>query len=198
MCLVKRPSDESSIVVHTTEGNQSTAIDHIFDVPFRECFNVEYVHNCNRASSLTIPSSNNKNVERKDYYTFSTFLSPAVIMDIFRQTDATVLQSGILKQQRMLWLITNDILEHLPHSHVTTDHEHETASWRCQVFTVRQLTKRKSVNVTVFMVPHETLLAIVPKKHCLNYVYCGPDEAMMHRNVVKMGKHGVNVIKFKP
>ena len=188
MCLVKRTPDESSIVVHTTEGNQSAAIDHIFDVPFREYFDVKYVHNCKRASPLTIHSSNNTEVGKKDYHTFSTILSPLTMMDIFRKTDATVLQSELLKQQGMLWLITNDILEHLPHNHITTVHENESASWKCQVFTVRTLNKRKSVNVTVFIVPHEVLIAIVPKKYCLDYVFFGPDAAMMHRDVFKIGK----------
>ena len=189
MCLLRR-TDAASIVVYSTEDIQSTVIDHIFDVPFIEYFNVKYVHNCKTASLLTMPSSNKIMVKRKDCVTFSTFLTSVMIMDICRQTDVTVLQSRQLKQQRMLWLITNGILEQSPYSHSVTENEYRNVSSKAPVFTVRTLNKTKSVNVTVFMVPHDVLSTILPKYRCLDYVYCGPDAVMLHRNVVKIGKHG--------
>ena len=187
MCLLRRP-DATSIVVYSTEDIQDTVIDQIFNVPFIEYFNVKYVHNCKRASLLTMPSSNKMMVTRKDCITFSTFLTPLMIVDILKQTDATVLQSRQLKQQRMLWLITNGILELSPRIHSVTDNDYKNASSKCIVFTVRALNKTKSVNVTVFMVPHDVLGAILPKYHCLDYIYCGPDAIMLHRTVIKIGK----------
>ena len=181
-------SDEASIVVHSTaEENQSIFIDHIFDVPFIEYFDVKYVHNCKRASLLTMSSSSNMTEERKDCLTFSTFLTPVMIMEILRQTDFTVLQSRQQKQQRKLWLITNGFLEHYTHS--GTDNEYKNASSKCPVFTVRTLNKTTSVNVTVFMVPHDVLGTILPKYHGLDYVYCGPDAVMLHRSVIIIGKN---------
>ena len=189
MCLLRR-TDAASIVVYSTEDVQCTAI---LDVPFIQYFNVKYVHNCKRASVLTMPSSGNM-VKRKDCLTFSTFLTPIMIMDILRQTDFTVLQSSQLKPQRMLWLITNGFLKNLPYNHSVTANEYKNDSSKCGMFTVRTLNKTKSVNVTVFMVPHDVLSAILPKYYCLDYVYCGPDAVMLHRQVIKIGKNQFGVL----
>ena len=188
MCLVKR-TDEASIVVYSTEEeNQSIFIDHIFAVPFIEYFDVKYVHNCKRASLLTMPSSSNMAVKTKDCLTFSTFHTPVLTTDILRQTDATILQNRQLKQQGMLCLITNGFLEHPPYNHSVPDNEYKNASSKCSLFTIRTLNETKSVNVTVFVVPHDVLGAIWPKYHSLNYVYCGPDAVMLHRSVNIIGK----------
>ena len=182
-------TDEATIVVQSTkEENQSILIDHIFAVPFIEYFDVKYVYNCKRASLLTMPSSSNMTEERKDCLTFSTFHTPVMIMDILRQTDFTVLQNRQLKQQGMLCLITNGFHEHPRYSHNITDNEHKNASSKCSLFTIRTLNKTKSVNVTVFVVPHDVLGAIWPKYHNLGYVYCGPDAVMLHRIVNIVGK----------
>ena len=195
---MKRTHEEASIIVHTTENNQSTAINHIFDIPFIEYYDVKYVHNCKRASTLVNPSFNNMTVERRPYHKFSTSLTPVMIMDMFRENDATIIQSRLLKQHRMLWLITNDIPKHSLYNQSITDcqNKNDTASWKCQIFSIRALNKRTSVSVTVFMVPHDALLTILPKKPCFDYVYCGPDKAMMHRDVIKIGKHGIHAFKF--
>ena len=171
--------------MHTTENNQSATLGHILDVPFVKCFNLRYVHNSSRATSLNMPSSNNNKMERIDYLAFSTFLTPAIMMDIFRQSDVTVLRSP--KQQRKLWFIKNDTLKH-PSDYQHIAHVNETASSECQVFTVRILNRMKSVNITVFVVPHDVFAAILPKHHCLNHVYSGEDAAMLHRDVIKIGK----------
>ena len=196
MCLVKRNLQEASIIVHTTENNQSTTINHIFDVPFIEHIDVKYVHNCKRASTLVIPSFNKMKVERNNCHKFSTLLTQVMIMDMLRENDVTIIQSRLLKRQKMLWLITNDIPNQSLYSHSITDNENDTASLKCQRFSIRRLNKSKSVSVTVFMVPHDALLTILPQKHCFDYVYCGPDEAMMHRDVIKIGKRGIHAFKF--
>ena len=192
-------NNEAPIVVTTTEKHsQSPTFDHILDVPFNEYFDVKYVHNGKRASPLTMPChANNLNVERKDENTYSATLTQEILMDILRQNDATIVQSRILKRQGMLWLIMNDILKHSPRNHNIKHNDNETALLKYQAFSIRTLNKRKSVNVTAFMVPQEVLLTILPKKHCLDYVYSGPDEAMMHRDVIRIGKLGFSVIKFE-
>ena len=182
-------TDEASIVVHLEEEeNQSIFIDNLFTVPFIEYFDLKFVHNCKRASLLTMSSSSNMTVKRKDWLTFSTFLTPVMIMDILRQTDVTVLRSRQLKQQGMLWLTTNGFFEHPPYNHSVTDNEFKNASSKCSLFTVRALNKTKSVNVAVFLVPQDVLGAVLPKYHGLDYVYSGPDAVMLHRSVILIGK----------
>ena len=192
ICLVKRTLGGASIIVHIKEEtNQRPTIDHIIDGPFIDFLDVKYVNNGKRASLLTMPSCHSMMVDTKGYDTFSAVLTPVIIMDILRENEVTVLKTRQSEQQRMLWLVTNDILKLSPHIHSTTDHENESASLKCQVFIVRTLNKRKSVNVTVLMVPHDVFTAIFPKSHCLAHVYSGPDAAMMHRNVISIGKHGL-------
>ena len=94
-----------------------------------------------------------------------------------------------VKEQRMLFLITNDILEHLPNKHITAYQENVRASSKCPVYTGRALYNMKSVSVTVFMVPHDAFAANFPRKHCFHHVYSGPDAAMLNRKVIKIGKH---------
>ena len=128
-------------------------------------------------------------MERKDCHAFSTFLKPAMMMDIFRESDVTVLQTKSQREQKKLWFILNGSLNHPSDYHCIAHNVNETASLECQVFTVRILNKMKSVNVTVFAVSHDVFAAILPRHHCLNHAYSGPDEAMLYRDVIKIGKN---------
>ena len=73
----------------------------------------------------------------------------------------------------------------------------KTASRECHIFIVKILNKIKSVNITVFVVPHDIFAAILPKHHCLNHVYSGPDAAMLYHNVIKIGKYIHALFKSK-
>ena len=185
---MKKGHDES-ITVHTTDKNcQGTTIDHIFNDPFIEFFNVTYIHSWKRASPLIIPLCTDMNLDRKNNVV-CTCVTLERIKYILTQSDVTILQSRLLKEQRMLCLITTGILKHLSDNHVTVYHENDTASSKCQVFTVRVMNKLKSVNATVFMVPHDTFPASFLNNHSFQHVYSGPDEAMLNRNVIKIGKY---------
>ena len=70
-CKFRKPTSCVCLMRGTLNG-------HLFDVPFIQCFNLKYDHSCSRATSLTMPSSNNTKMERKDCHAFSTFLTPIV------------------------------------------------------------------------------------------------------------------------
>ena len=190
MSLVAKALHEESITVHTTtKKSQCNTIDNLYGVPFIEYFNVKYAYTCKRASPLTETSCNNANIDRNKCNTLSAFFTPETMKCIFTERDCTVLQSKQFKEQRMLWVITNSIMEHSSEYHITAHHGNKSAFSMYKVFTIKELNNMKSVNATAFMVPHEAFSAIFPKAYLLNHVYWGPDAAMLNRSVTKIGKH---------
>ena len=159
------------------------------DVPFPEPFYVEYVDSSKRASPVAIPSCCDMKVDRDICNTFSAFLTPGMVKYIFIQSDVIILQSRKLKEQRMLCLVTNGTPKHLSKDHVIALQEKELASSKCQVYSIRTLNKMKSVSVTVLMGPHDVFAGIFSSSHCFNHVYSGPDDAMLNRSVIQIGKH---------
>ena len=192
---MRKAHDDGTMIEHIPEDSQGITHDQISVVPFIEPHDVEYVESSKRASPLAIPLCSDMKADTDICNTFSTFLTPEMVKSIFAQSDVIILQSRQLKKQRMLCLITNAIPRHLSKDRAIGHHEKEPVSSKCEVFSVRTLNKIKSVNIAVFMGQHDVFDGVFPWSHCFNHVYSGPDDAMLNRSVIQIGKHKFCIIK---